>query len=89
MIHSPSPTNPSVDYSKKWWVLVAVGLALFLGSLDGSIVNVAVTPLMQNLRADFPTVQWVILAYLLTLTLLLVGMGRLADMLGKKRIFVT
>lgn len=89
MIHSPSLTKPSVDYSKKWWVLVAVGLALFLGSLDGSIVNVAVTPLMQSLRADFPTVQWVILSYLLTLTLLLVGMGRLADMLGKKRIFVT
>ncbi len=44
---------------------------------------------MSALGADFPTVQWVILAYLLTLTLLLVGMGRLADMMGKKRIFVT
>ncbi|MFZ1769326.1 MAG: MFS transporter, partial [Caldilinea sp.] len=82
-------TRPPVDYSKKWWVLLAVGLALFLGSVDGSIVNVAVAPLMQSLHADFPTVQWVILSYLLTLTLLLVGMGRLADMMGKKRIFVT
>lgn len=78
-----------MDYSKKWWVLLAVGLALFLGSVDGSIVNVAVEPLMAALQADFPTVQWVIIAYLLTLTLLLVGMGRLADMIGKKRIFVT
>jgi EmrB/QacA subfamily drug resistance transporter len=81
--------HPAVDYSKKWWVLLAVGLSLFLGSVDGSIVNVAVEPLMSALGADFPTVQWVILAYLLTLTLLLVGMGRLADMIGKKRIFVT
>ena len=86
---SSHPTHPVVDYSKKWWVLLAVGLSLFLGSVDGSIVNVAVEPLMSALGADFPTVQWVILAYLLTLTLLLVGMGRLADMLGKKRIFVT
>ncbi|MBE2237965.1 MAG: MFS transporter [Caldilineaceae bacterium] len=86
---SSHPTRPPVDYSKKWWVLLAVGLALFLGSVDGSIVNVAVAPLMQSLHADFPTVQWVILSYLLTLTLLLVGMGRLADMMGKKRIFVT
>ncbi|MFO7634165.1 MAG: DHA2 family efflux MFS transporter permease subunit [Caldilinea sp.] len=85
---SSHPTRPAVDYSKKWWVLLAVGLALFLGSVDGSIVNVAVAPLMQSLSADFPTVQWVILSYLLTLTLLLVGMGRLADMMGKKRIFV-
>lgn len=82
------PSRPGVDYSKKWWVLLAVGLALFLGSVDGSIVNVAVEPLMEALHADFPTVQWVIIAYLLTLTLLLVGMGRLADMMGKKRIFV-
>lgn len=88
----PTPSrmspHPAVDYHKKWWVLLAVGLALFLGSVDGSIVNVAVAPLMQSLNADFPTVQWVILSYLLTLTLLLVGMGRLADMMGKKRIFV-
>lgn len=89
MIDSLSLSKPSVDYRKKWWVLAAVGLALFLGSLDGSIVNVAVATLMQSLHADFPTVQWVILSYLLTLTLLLVGVGRLADMLGKKSIFVT
>ena len=94
MTHAPlhtansTTTQVTVDYRKKWWVLLAVGLSLFLGSVDGSIVNVAVEPLMAALDADFPTVQWVIIAYLLTLTLLLVGMGRLADMIGKKRMFV-
>ena len=82
----PPATQPR--HSHKWWILVAVGLCLFLGSVDGSIINVAVPTLIVKLNTDFPTVQWVILSYLLGMALLLVGMGRLADMVGKKRIFV-
>ena len=73
----------------KWWILVAVGLCLFLGSIDGSIVNVALPTLMDEFHTDFPTIQWVTLAYLIGLTVLVVGMGRLADMVGKKRVFST
>lgn len=75
------------DSARQWSVLVAVGLCLFLGSLDGSIVNVALPTLMQDFGADFPTVQWVVLSYLLGLTVLMVSMGRLADLSGKKRVF--
>lgn len=71
----------------KWWILIAVGVVLFLGSVDGSIVNVALPTLMRDFHTDFPTVQWVVLSYLLGLTVLLVSMGRLADMTGKKRVF--
>jgi EmrB/QacA subfamily drug resistance transporter len=88
--HSPT-THPSTqhDTARQWWVLIAVGLCLFLGSVDGSIVNVALPTLMQGFNADFPTVQWVVLAYLLGLTVLMVSMGRLADIIGKKRVFAT
>lgn len=79
---------PQVQTARKWWILIAVGLCLFLGSVDGSIINVAVPTLIAKLNTDFATVQWVILSYLVGLALLLVGMGRLADMVGKKRIFV-
>ncbi len=89
MSSSINPTGPVPAATRKWWILIAVGLGLFLGSVDGSIVNVAVPTLIVQLDASFPTVQWVILSYLLGLTLLLVGMGRLADMMGKKRIFTT
>jgi EmrB/QacA subfamily drug resistance transporter len=75
------------DTARQWYVLVAVGFCLFLGSVDGSIVNVALPTLMQDFGADFPTVQWVVLAYLLGLTVLMVSMGRLADLIGKKRVF--
>lgn len=84
-----TPGEARYDTARQWWVLVAVGLCLFLGSLDGSIVNVALPTLMQSFDAEFPTVQWVALAYLLGLTVLTVSMGRLADMIGKKRVFST
>ena len=90
MPHTPHPIHHQQhDTARQWWVLIAVGLCLFLGSVDGSIVNVALPTLMQDFQADFPTVQWVVLAYLLGLTVLMVSMGRLADMIGKKRVFST
>ncbi len=73
--------------SRKWFVLAAVSLASFLGSVDGSVVNAASPILMRELNTDFATTQWIILAYLLGLTVLQVGMGRLADLVGKKRVF--
>ena len=85
-----TPTQPASHHdTARGWVLIAVGLCLFLGSVDGSIVNVALPTLMQDFNASFPAVQWVVLSYLLGLTVLMVSMGRLADMIGKKRVFST
>ncbi len=78
-----SPVTP--DYSKKWLVLGAIGSGTFLATIDGTIVTVALPTLVHQLRTDFPTIQWVTLSYLLTLTVLLLSMGRLGDMIGKKR----
>jgi EmrB/QacA subfamily drug resistance transporter len=80
---SPEP----VAYDRKWYVMAAVGVSIFLATLDLSIVNVALPTLVRALRTDFPTVQWVILAYSLALATLLLSVGRLGDMLGKKPIF--
>jgi EmrB/QacA subfamily drug resistance transporter len=67
--------------------MAAVGMGIFLATIDGSIVNVALRTLENTFSTDFPTVQWVVLAYLLTLTTLMLTIGRLADMLGKKSIY--
>ena len=77
-----------IDYSRKWYVMAAVAMGIFLATIDGSIVNVALPTLTRQLGADFPTVQWVVLAYLLTLATLLLSVGRLADMIGKKPIYM-
>jgi EmrB/QacA subfamily drug resistance transporter len=76
-----------IDYSRKWRVMAAVGSGVFLATVDGSIVNVALPTLVADLQTDFAAVQWVVLAYLLTLTTLLLAVGRLADMIGKKPIY--
>lgn len=80
-------SQDAVDYSRKWYVMVAVAIGIFMATLDSSIVNVALPTLVRSLAADFPTVQWVILAYLLALATLLLGIGRLADMHGKKPLY--
>jgi EmrB/QacA subfamily drug resistance transporter len=78
-------SDAAPDYSKKWYVLVAIGMGVFLSTIDGTIVSVALPTLVEQLQTDFPTIQWITLAYLLTVTVLLLGMGRLGDMIGKKR----
>ena len=84
----PQPQDV-VDYSRKWHVMAAVAIGIFMATLDSSIVNVALPTLVRSLNADFPTIQWVILAYLLALATLLLGVGRLADMHGKKPLYTT
>jgi EmrB/QacA subfamily drug resistance transporter len=76
-----------IDYSRKWYVMAAVAMSIFLATIDGSIVNVALPTLVRDLNTDFATIQWVILAYLLTMTTLMLSIGRLGDMWGKKSIF--
>ena len=78
----------TIDYSRKWYVMAAVAMSIFLATIDGSIVNIALPTLVRQLNTDFPTIQWVVLAYLLTMATLMLGVGRLADMRGKKPIFV-
>ncbi len=80
----PTPA-PAPDYSRKWLILVTIGMGTFLATIDSTIVTVALPTLVEQLRTDFPTIQWVTLSYLLTLTVLLLSMGRLGDIVGKKR----
>lgn len=79
----------AVDYSRKWYVMAAVAMSIFLGTIDGSIVNVALPTLVKELNTNFATVQWVVLAYLLAISTLLLSMGRLGDMIGKKPVYLT
>ncbi len=80
--------SPDADYSRKWYVLAAVSMGVFLATIDGSIVNVALPTLVRELDTTFPVVQCVVLAYLLTLATLTLTVGRLGDMVGKKRIYL-
>ncbi len=77
------------DYSQKWFVMGTVGTGVFLATVDGSIINVSLPTLVRVLHTDFAIVQWVVLAYLLTITCTMAGIGRLGDMVGKKTIYMS
>ncbi len=79
--------QPQIDYDRKWYVMAAVAMGVFLATIDGSIVNVALPTLTRAFNTQFSTVQWVVLGYLLTITTLLLSIGRLADMIGKKPLY--
>ncbi len=76
-----------IDYSRKWLVMAAVGSGIFLSTIDGSIVNLALPTLSRTFGSPFAVVQWVVLAYLLTISTLLLSVGRLGDMIGKKPLY--
>ncbi len=79
--------NLPVDFSKKWAVMTAVSLGIFLATIDSSIVNIALPTLVKELNTTFALVQWVVLGYLLTVTTLMLSIGRLSDMIGKKKLY--
>ena len=68
--------------------LAALSLAMLLPSLGTSIANVALPTLATAFDAPMAQVQWVVIAYLLAVTTLIVGAGRLGDMLGRRRVLL-
>ncbi len=81
-------TEHEIDYGRKWLVMGAVGSGIFLSTIDGSIVNLALPTLSRSFGSPFAVVQWVVLAYLLTISTLLLSVGRLGDMVGKKPLYM-
>lgn len=68
--------------------LAALSLSMLLSSLGTSIANVGLPTLAQAFTASFQEVQWVVLAYLLAITTLIVSVGRLGDITGRRRLLL-
>jgi EmrB/QacA subfamily drug resistance transporter len=68
--------------------LAGLALTMLLASLGTSIANVALPTFAQAFSASFQSVQWVVLAYLLAVTVLVVSAGRLGDMIGRRRLLL-
>src|SRR3977135_2047458 len=70
------------------WALASLSLSMLLSSLGTSIANVALPTLAQAFSASFQEVQWIVLAYLLAITTLIVSVGRLGDIIGRRRLLL-
>lgn len=68
--------------------LVGLSLAMVLSSLGTSVASVALPTLASAFTASFHAVQWVVLAYLLAITTLIVSAGRLGDLVGRRRVLL-
>src|SRR5688572_29590653 len=66
--------------------LAALSLSMLLSSLGTSIANVALPSIAQAFNAAFQEVQWVVIAYLLAITTLIVSAARLSDRIGRRRL---
>jgi EmrB/QacA subfamily drug resistance transporter len=73
---------------RKWWTLIAVSVAIFMLLLDITVVNVALPDIQRSLHSSFQDLQWVVNAYALTLAAFLLTSGAVADLIGRKRVFV-
>ena len=73
---------------RRWWTLVAVALATFMSYLDNNVTNVAIPTIQRSLHLSVSGLEWVVSSYILVFAgLLLVG-GRLADVYGRRRMFL-
>lgn len=82
-----APQGPEQSATIRW-ALASLSLAVLLSSLGTSIANVGLPTLALAFNAPFQQVQWVVLAYLLAITTLIVSVGRLGDLVGRRRLLL-
>ena len=74
--------------ASKRMAMAGIGASIFMFTLDGNIVNIAMPTLVTTFNTTFATVQWVALSYLLVITSLMLGAARLGDRFGKRRAYL-
>src|SRR5215203_4172573 len=77
------------EEARKWWTLAAVALGLLMIMLDNTVVNVALPSIAADLQADLSELEWIVTGYALTFASLMLTGGKLADLLGRRAIFIT
>src|SRR4051812_36810239 len=74
--------------NRRWWTLAAAAVGLFMIMLDNTVVNVALPSIQRDLGADLSELQWIVTGYALTFAAFMLTGGKLADLLGRRLIFV-
>ncbi len=76
------------EENRKWWTLGAVAFGLFMIMLDNTVVFVALSAIQSDLGISTSELEWVVNGYALTFAVLMLTGGKLADMIGRRRIFI-
>lgn len=86
-ISHTEPDPPDEVAAGKWLTFLAVAVGVFMSTLDGSIVNIALPSIMADLEAPMAVVEWVMVVYLLIISSLLLSFGRLSDIRGRRWVY--
>ncbi len=76
------------EANRKWWTLAALSFSLFMIMLDNTIVNVALPSIQRDLEIGVSELEWVVTGYALSFAVLMLTGGKLADMYGRRRVFL-
>ena len=74
--------------SYKWWVFAAIAIGTFVSVVDSGSVLVALPEIEEHFHSDLPTVQWVVVGNALAISALILPMGRLGDIVGRKWVYI-
>ena len=72
---------------RRWMILISVGIFTLMATLDGSIVNIALPVISKDLNIEMNMAEWVVSIYLVTICIFLLMFGRIADSIGKIKVF--
>ncbi len=99
VLHPPLPANTTQaataataakqSQARRWWILAVLAIAQLMVVLDATVVNIALPSAQRSLAFSDSNRQWIVTAYALAFGSLLLLGGRLADVLGRKRTFLT
>ncbi|MCE5300047.1 MAG: MFS transporter [Spirochaetia bacterium] len=76
-----------IDY--KWMALSCTSLGAFFSAISGNTFIVALPVIMTNLKASFQEITWAMMGYMLVIAVAVPAIGRVADMVGRKKLFVS
>jgi MFS family permease len=82
----PPPEAPEPDYSRKWWAFTAIGISFVTMVMSMSMVYVALSAIADDFGITLRAVTWVVIAQALTISALMLPMGRFADIVGWRRV---
>src|SRR6266700_3616596 len=74
--------------NRKWWTLLSVSFGLFMIMLDNTVVNVALPSIQKALNVSQSELEWVVVAYALTFATFMLTGGKLADLFGRRLLFI-
>jgi EmrB/QacA subfamily drug resistance transporter len=84
----PQALSETMDPGYRWTAMAVASLGTLLGILNASTLIIALPVMMVNLHTDLVGVTWVLISYMLLITILAPACGRLSDMYGRKNIYV-